>query len=230
MNFRKNSKMKNTIDVCFLHADTFLEQYAKETLMAKTKCKINIYSAPKIESYADEINSLINIGDSEYVVIFQSNLLVDNNWCEELLFFSKNITDAGCVGIANSNNNDLVYTPLLSENDELKNVYTSKNNIIEGIIMVKRSLITNDIGWFDKLFDNTGFEQAEFSLKLAFSGKNNFYIPKQRCIEMETPKRNEKFSKKTEFGIKLINELVKANITFEEKFYAKGSIGKIKID
>ena len=34
---------------------------------------------------------------------------------------------------------------------------------------------------------------------------------------METPKRNEKFSKKTEFGIKLINELVKANITFEEK-------------
>lgn len=208
--------MKDTIDICFVHADTFLEQYAMETMVAKTKCSINVYSAVIKESYADSINNLINIGDSEYVVLFQSNLLVDDNWCEELLYYSKHIIDAGCVGIANAYNDDLDYKPLLTVNDDLKNVWASKNNIIEGIIMIKRSLITDDIGWFDKLFDNTGFEQAEFSLKVAFSGKNNFYIIKHRGLEMESHKRNERFSKKTEFGIKLINEFVKANINFKE--------------
>ena len=208
--------MKDTIDICFVHADTFLEQYAMETMVEKTKCIINVYSAVIRESYADTINNLINIGDSEYVVLFQSNLLVEDNWCEELLYYSKHIVEAGCVAIANADNNDLDYQPLLTVNDDLKNVWVSKTNIVEGIIMVKRSLITDDIGWFDKLFDNTGFEQAEFSLKLAFSGKNNFYIPKHRGVEMETPQRNQKFSKKTEFGIKLINEFVKANINFKE--------------
>ena len=209
-------KMKDTIDICFIHADTFLEQYAMETLVEKTKCNINVYSAVIRESYADTINNLINIGDSEYVVFFQSNLLVEDNWCEELLYYSKHIVNSGCVAIANAYNNDLDYQPLLTVNDDLKNVWVSKTNIVEGIIMVKRSLITADIGWFDKLFDNTGFEQAEFSLKLAFSGKNNFYILKHRGLEMETPTRNEKFSKKTPFGVKMINELVKSNINFKE--------------
>ncbi len=212
----KRIKMKDTIDICFIHADTFLEQYAMETLVEKTKCNINVYSAVIRESYADTINNLINIGDSEYVVLFQSNLLVEENWCEELLYYSKHIVNSGCVAIANAYNNDLDYQPLLTVNDDLKNVWVSKTNIVEGIIMVKRSLITADIGWFDKLFDNTGFEQAEFSLKLAFSGKNNFYILKHRGLEMETPTRNEKFSKKTPFGVKMINELVKSNINFKE--------------
>lgn len=213
---RRIDEMKDTIDICFLHADTFLEQYAMETMIEKTKCSINVYSAVIEGSYADAINNLINIGDSEYVVLFQSNLLVEDNWCEELLFYAQHVADSGCVGIANAYNDDLDYKPLLTVNDDLKNVWASKNNSIEGIIMVKRSLITKDIGWFDKLFDNTGFEQAEFSLKVAFSGKNNFYIPKHRGLEMETPTRNQKFSKKTEFGIKLINEFVKANINFHE--------------
>lgn len=216
LSLRKRIKMKDTIDICFLHADTFLEQYAMETMIEKTKCNINVYSAPIRESYADEMNSLINIGDSEYVVLFQSNMLVEDNWCEELLFNSKHVVNAGCVGIMNAERNDLNYTPLLTVNDDLKNVWTSKHNMIEGVIMVKRSLITQEVGWFDKLFDNTGFEQAEFSLKLAFLGKNNFYIRKHRAIEMETPTRNEKFSKKTEFGAKMINELVKKNIKFNE--------------
>lgn len=213
----KRIKMKDTIDICFIHADTFLEQYAMETMVEKTKCSINVYSAVIRDSYADTINNLINIGDSEYVVLFQSNLLVEDNWCEELLYYSKQIVNSGCVAIANADNNDLDYQPLLTVNDDLKNVWVSKTNIVEGIIMVKRSLITEDIGWFDKLFDNTGFEQAEFSLKLAFSGKNNFYILKHRGLEMETPTRNGKFSKKTPFGAKLINELVKSNINFNHE-------------
>lgn len=210
--------MKEKIDIIFLHSGTFLEEYALDNLVRKTTCDPGILSK-KFEgnSYAEEINTLINISDAEYIVVFSSNMLVNDSWCEDLLYYSKKIIDAGCVGIYNTQDYaKLSYKPLLTINDDLQNVWVSDNNIVEGVFMFKKSLLTEEIGMFDKLFDKTGFEQAEFSLKLAFSGYNNFYIRKQSCVEMEIAKRDEVFTKKTEFGVKLINEFVKANINFKD--------------
>jgi GT2 family glycosyltransferase len=208
-------KMKERIDVIFLHTDTFLEEYALDNLIRKTTCDIGILSKKfESDSYADEMNTLISISDAEYIVVFSSNMLVEDSWCEDLLYYSKKILDAGCVGIQSVENNKHKYKPLLTIDDDLKNVWVSDNNIVEGVFMFKKSLLTKEIGMFDKLFDKTGFEQAEFSLKLAFSGYNNFYIRKQSLVEMEIARRNEVFTKKTEFGTKLINEFVKANINF----------------
>ena len=209
--------MKERIDIIFLHADTFLEEYALDNLVRKTTCNPGILSK-KFEgiSYADEINTLINISDAEYIVVFSSNILVDDSWCEDLLYYSKKIVDAGCVGIYKTHDSKLSYKPLLTIDDDLKNVWVSDNNIVEGVFMFKKSLLTKEIGLFDKLFDKTGFEQAEFSLKLAFSGYNNFYIRKQSCVEMDIARRDEVFVKKTEFGTKLINEFLKSNINFKE--------------
>ena len=210
-------KMKERIDVIFLHTDTFLEEYALDNLIRKTTCDIGILSKKfESDSYADEMNTLISISDAEYIVVFSSNMLVEDSWCEDLLYYSKKILDAGCVGIQSVENNKHKYKPLLTIDDDLKNVWVSDNNIVEGVFMFKKSLLTKEIGMFDKLFDKTGFEQAEFSLKLAFSGYNNFYIRKQSLVEMEIARRNEVFTKKTEFGVKLINEFVKANINFKE--------------
>ena len=209
--------MKERIDVIFLHTDTFLEEYALDNLIRKTTCDIGILSKKfESDSYADEMNTLINISDAEYIVVFSSNMLVEDSWCEDLLYYSKKIVDAGCVGIQSVENNKHKYKPLLTIDDDLKNVWVSDNNIVEGVFMFKKSLLTKEIGMFDKLFDKTGFEQAEFSLKLAFSGYNNFYIRKQSVVEMEIARRDEVFSKKTEFGVKMINEFVKANINFKE--------------
>jgi len=210
--------MKDRIDVIFLHADTFLEEYALDNLIRKTKCDIDILSK-KVEgnSYADEMNTLINISDAEYIVVFSSNLLVDESWCEDLLYYTKKIVGAGCVGIHQVDEKNHTYKPLLTIDDDLKNVWVSDNNIVEGLFMFRKSLLTEEIGMFDKLFDKTGFEQAEFSLKLAFSGYNNFYIRKQTCVPMDIARRDEVFSKKTEFGAKMINEFVKANINFNHE-------------
>jgi len=209
--------MKEKIDVIFLHSDTFLEEYALDNLVRKTTCNLGILSK-KFEgiSYADEMNTLIDISDAEYIVVFSSNMLVNDSWCEDLLYYSKKIIDAGCVGIQSLENNKNKYKPLLTIDDDLKNLWVSDNNIVEGVFMFKKSLLTKEIGMFDKLFDKTGFEQAEFSLKLAFSGYNNFYIRKQSLVEMDIARRNEVFTKKTEFGVKLINEFVKANINFKD--------------
>lgn len=210
-------KMKEKIDVIFLHSGTFLEEYALDNLVRKTTCNPGILSK-KFEgiSYADEMNTLINISDAEYIVVFSSNILVNDSWCEDLLYYSKKIINAGCVGIQSVENNKHKYKPLLTIDDDLKNVWVSDNNIIEGVFMFKKQLLTEEIGMFDKLFDKTGFEQAELSLKLAFSGYNNFYIRKQSMVEMEIARRDDMFVKKTEFGVKMINEFVKANINFKE--------------
>lgn len=210
-------KMKEKIDVIFLHSGTFLEEYALDNLVRKTTCNPGILSK-KFEgiSYADEMNTLINISDAEYIVVFSSNILVNDSWCEDLLYYSKKIINAGCVGIQSVENNKHKYKPLLTIDDDLKNVWVSDNNMIEGVFMFKKQLLTEEIGMFDKLFDKTGFEQAELSLKLAFSGYNNFYIRKQSMVEMEIARRDDMFVKKTEFGVKMINEFVKANINFKE--------------
>jgi len=217
MNLHNLIMMKEKIDVIFLHADTFLEEYALDTLISKTAYDIGILSKKfEGDSYADEMNTLINISDAEYIVVFSSNLLVNDSWCEDLLYNYKKIINSGCVGIQSVYSEKNKYKPMLTIDDELKNVWVSDNNVVEGLFMFKKSLLTEEIGMFDKLFDKTGYEQAEFSLKLAFSGYNNYYIRKQSYVDMEIAKRDEVFSKKTEFGTKLINEFVKANINFND--------------
>jgi hypothetical protein len=58
--------------------------------------------------------------------------------------------------------------PLLTVDDDLQNVWVADNNMIEGLFMFKRSHLTEEIGMFERLFDNTGFEQVVFSLKFSF--------------------------------------------------------------
>ena len=206
--------MTEKVDVCVIHSDSFLEEYAIETMLAKTGCKINLLSKKLEGSYADCMNELISKCTSEYIVIFQSNTLVEENWCEDLLFYSKNIVNSGCVGIQGALNDKLKNKPLLTIDDDLQNVWVADNNMIEGLFMFKKSLLTEEIGMFERLFDNTGFEQVVFSLKFSFSGYNNYYIRKQSIIEMDIASRNEIFPTKTKNGIMLINAFVKANIDF----------------
>lgn len=210
--------MDETIDLCFLYADTFLEEYALNNLINKTSCKLNIIQKKLEGSYADCMNEMIEKCTNDYIVFFQSNMLVDQNWCEDLLYFNKKILNSGCVGIYDIYNDKLKNKPLLTVDDDLKNVWSSENNIINGTFIIKRSILLNkDIGQFDRLFDHTGFSQEELTLKVAFYGYNNFYVRKQTSIPMEIANRINTFPKKTKEGLQLLNEFIKANINFDHK-------------
>ena len=207
--------MNETIDLCFLHADTFLEEYALNNLLNKTNCKLNVIQKKLEGSYADCMNEMIEKCSAEHVVFFQSNTLVDQDWCEDMLYFNKKIMNSGCVGIYDVYNDKLKNKPLLTVDDDLKNVWVSENNIIDGTFMIKRSILMNqEIGQFDRLFDHTGFSQEEFTLKVAFYGHNNFYVRKQTSVPMEIANRINTFPKKTKEGIQLLNAFIKANINF----------------
>ena len=205
--------MLDEIAVCIVTNENEIEtQYVIENLQAKTKCNINIYTTPFDKSLCDSINSLLIQVKEEICVLFPANALVNNNWCEDLLFNIKNVVEPGIVGIRHGKEK-LTLSPVLFTDDELMNVWVTENNIVEGIMMFHMKHLTEEIGMFDKLFDHTGFQYAEFSLKFAFSGLTNFYIRKQTFIQLEI--ENEAlYPKKTKDGVFLINEFVKANIDF----------------
>ena len=207
-----------TIDICFLHSDENKHETSLvyEQMLSNTKCKIRVRLGKVGESYSESMNALIQACKSEYVVIFPSNIMVGENWLEELIYNIKSFPNSGCVGIPDVFS-DLDLQPILNEADELLNVRISNNNIIEGVMIFKRELLTDEVGnYYDKLFDFTGFEQIEFSLKFAFEGHKNFYVRKNFTVKLPL-EDNKLFARKSQASANLLNEFVKSHINFNEQ-------------
>jgi hypothetical protein len=202
--------MQEKIGICIV-GDGDLKQYnfVKDNLINTTKCAITIYYNEIKDSYTDSINELIAQVTEKYCVIFPINALVDINWCEDLLNNMKTANNPGIVGIRHSNNN-LSLIPILFD-EELKNVWMHEDNLMNGLIMFKRDIITSDFGMFEKIFDNSGYEFSCFSIKFFLTGLNNFYIRQQSFIAIESENKIL-FPEKTKEGFKLLNEFIKSNL------------------
>jgi hypothetical protein len=208
--------MNNEIDVCFLHAGTELESFALENLIKKTAQTLNVYCETIGESYADSMNNLINKGKSEKIVIFPSNLMVNQNWLEELLHYQQLIINPGCVGLYDYTlMHKIKAKPLLNIDDKLTTIWTT-DNYVEGVMLMNRNMMTKDIGMFDKLFDKTGYEQIQFTTKFAIAGYNNFYVRCHSTTSLKIADREELFASKNKFGNELMTAFVKANINFKQ--------------
>jgi hypothetical protein len=213
--------MNNEIDVCFLHAGTELETYALENLIKQTKQTLNVYCEKIGESYADSMNSLISKGKSDKLVIFPSNLLVNENWLEELLHYQQLIVNPGCVGLYDYTLMHKIKSHrLLNIEDKLTTIWTT-DNYVEGVMLMNRNLITEEIGIFDKLFDKTGYEQIQFTTKFAFAGHNNFYIRCHSTTSLKIQDREELFVAKNKWGNELMTAFVKANINFKKELLSE---------
>lgn len=236
--------MEERIAVCVVGIENnVVTNYVVKNLLEKTKCNVHVYllilgseesvhgdygfsiekvsvvcrhnSLEKQYTLCDLVNeNFERVKDEEYCVLFPCNALVNENWCEDLLFNIKNLKNTGCVGIR-SIGKKAQLSSVLNNHDELSNVWMTENNVVDGVIMVETRHIKGEVGMYDKWFDHTGFEQIEFALKFAFAGMNNFYIRKQSYIPLDL--ENEiLFPKPTKKGVEMINEFVKSNINFEE--------------
>jgi hypothetical protein len=209
--------MNKKIDVCFLHAGSKIEEIVLSQLLSKTKKEFTLLEEKIGESYADSMNQLIQKGSADYVVIFPSNLMADENWLEELIRYYELVSNPGCVGIYDYLlMHKMKSSALLDINDKLTSVWTT-DNYIEGVTLFSRNSISNDLGLFERAYDNTGYEQTHFSMKYALAGYNNFYIRCKSTCSLRTPERDELFTAKTKEGAELINEFVKSNIEFLNK-------------
>lgn len=126
-----------------------------------------------ISLYFTENNNvnLLKEAKGDYICIYKDNIIVNDNWLVDLLYYNYNIIDSGIVSIYN-NNNKGKFTPMLSINDTFINVWKKNDNLIDGIVLVKKELL--------KLSDNESIELA--LLKIT---KENFYIPSQNSIKLK---------------------------------------------
>jgi hypothetical protein len=209
--------MNKKIDVCFLHAGSKLEEVVLNQLLTRTKKEFNLFEAKIGDSYADSMNELIKSGTGEYVILFPSNLMIDDGWLEELIRYHELILKPGCVGIYDYlAMHKMKSNSLLDVNDNLKSIWVT-DNYIEGVTLISRNLISENLGLFDKSFDATGYEQVNYSIKFALAGYNNFYIRCKSTCTIKIPERDEIFGLKTKEGENLINEFVKSNIQLLNK-------------
>jgi hypothetical protein len=155
------------------------------------------------KKYSEAINEMLRIVHQKYCVIFPTNILVNQNWLEDLIYNLKIVQSVGITSIK-SGNEKLYFMPLLHKSevlpeDELKNILITENNAVEGIMCFERSKFDH-IGFFDEKLQHKGFEQAEFCFRTASMGMNNIYIRKQSCVKI--PLSNEMlFPKKTKEGM-----------------------------
>jgi hypothetical protein len=126
------------------------------------------------------------------------------------------IVNPGCVGIYDYLlMHKMKAKPLLNNDDKLTTVWTT-DNYVEGVMIFERKKLLEEYGMFDKLFDKSGFEQIQFTLKFAFQGMNNFYIRCNSTTSIKIPEREGLFIAKTKMGSELINSFIKANMGFHE--------------
>ncbi len=123
---------------------------------------------------AQGYNKLIAEAKGEYICIFDSHSVVNNNWLFDLKYYHSLIQKSGIAAIPTFGDKK-IYTPLIDNNDEFVNVWKTKDNSVDGIFLMKKEVAEL---FFDESIEENFKE--EFSLQVS---KNlhleNFYIPGQ---------------------------------------------------
>ena len=155
------------------------------------------------KKYTEALNELLRIVHQKYCVIFPINAIVYQNWLEDLIYYIKAYESVGVTSIRSGSEN-VHFMPLLHKSsskpeDELRNIFITENNTVEGILCFDRSKF-DEVGFFDEKLQHRGFEQHEFCFRIASLGMNNIYIRKQTYVKI--PLENEVlFPKKTKEGM-----------------------------
>jgi len=163
-------------------------------------------------STAEASNLLLNTVYQQFCVTMPVNILVSNNWLEDLLTAHNSCSKSGCVSIRNGNEKlhfmPIIHEQLLSPEDILKNVHITENNIVNGLMMFDMDRL-KEVGEFDERLKAPGFEFMEFCFRFSANGYKNYYIMRNSCVrtklenEVLFPKRTEesKFQYKTQIEI-----------------------------
>lgn len=229
------------IGVCIVVNDLYHStKYCIENLVSKTKCNIRLHildngsKDERISEYLKDIckdnkgflkrveepislseayNTVIQYSYQDYCCIFPVNILVNDNWCEELLSEYTMSENAGIIGIRNGSEK-LSLSTILHKSEEtegyMKNVWFTENNSVDGILFFARERLEKT-GNLDTRFDGVGYEIAEFGFRFAAHGFNNYYITKHTCSKFKVENKIL-FPEKTLQGAKRLKEEIEVMV------------------
>lgn len=127
-------------------------------------------------------NSLINRAKGEYICFMPNDVLLNDNWLFDLLHHANQIDKAGLVSIHCEGDKGF-YTPLLNQSDTFTHVWKRKDNIVNGVSLIKRTTL-DAVGKLDESLGIYGKEREQLAYRLNMLGYNNFYVPDQSSVHL----------------------------------------------
>lgn len=128
---------------------------------------------------AEAYNKLLKEAKWDYIAFLEANVLLSNNWLEDLFYYHKLIDNTGIASIRQQKE-FVQFTSILDKNDEMSLVLRSKDNFINLPFILNKQIIQK-FGVFEQK-DNWLKDYCE---KLSKEGYNNFYIPGQYLLKIE---------------------------------------------
>ncbi len=171
-------------------------------------------TTPEIKNLSECYNSLIKLVTEKYCCIFPINIFVNRNWLEDLLFTIENVkAESGVLSIRTGSEKAFLM-PILHDHptgeDELKHVWFTENNSVEGILFFKTDIFSKP-GYFDEKLNAPAFEVPEMVFRISCFGYKNYYIQNQSAAKAVI--RNEVlFPSKTEESLKIFKSAVETMV------------------
>lgn len=127
-------------------------------------------------------NQLLERVSSDFICIFPSGTLVNENWLKDLRSKHQNITDSGIVTISNFGDKGSL-TNLIDNQDKMKFVYSNVNGETHGVIFFNYSLI-EAIGGFDIKKENEELAQRQLSFRCNRAYRKCYYLTNQFAFDL----------------------------------------------
>ena len=165
-------------------------------LMEDSSIECFLYHNTGIEhkNISSEKNRMLLDITEELVCMFPANMIVAENWLEELYYNLETFPEAGILGIRSGNENCKL-TPVLQRDDILDPVWFDPNNFVEGIQFFRNELLGPFTSYSIKK-EIEAFADMEFSFQAVQRGCKNFYIKKQWAVRIPI-ETNNLYPKKT---------------------------------
>ncbi len=136
------------------------------------------------DAESETLNHHLKKATGEYICILKPTILLDEHWLSDLIHFYETIDKSGIISISDGFEN-LTYLPLMSEGDKFVNVMQPEVSWIKDVCFFKREFL-NHVGCFDEEIKDYDNALKQLCLRFAALGYDNYYIPSQTCIKVNS--------------------------------------------
>jgi hypothetical protein len=208
----------NKISVCVLVNDNFFEtNFCLQNLIEKTNVPFSLHvycfqnfietkneitsglhdndnfknyvSVNGITSLSYAYNDFLNNCNTEYAVIVPSNVIVNNNWLQELKYSYINFENSGCISIKENSENLKLSSKLFVntrlEEDQMKTVYVDDKNFFKDFVFFNTQK-AKEIGNFIEDPILNGLQMSEWTFRFFAKGYSNFYLTYNNVVRLKT--------------------------------------------
>jgi hypothetical protein len=164
---------------------------------------------------AELYNSVFRMVTGDYVCIIQTGFFLKKDWLVELMYYYTSVDKSGVASIP-YDLSKLEMLPLpSSDNENLINVFSNKENTADGVCFFDRQLLYL-VGAFDESVSLVGHEISQFCVRCVFSGYFNYYLPTDTCLNMN----NDKYIDYNEYAVGKENQRITiAEMKSAKNFY-----------